>query len=69
MQPAFTADCTKKWREFFQPITERSNVDTKQIQIAFDTQYKTTLTNRYQVCVINYEGESNILYDTKNHYK
>jgi len=41
----FTSDWPKKWREFFQPITdlERGKATPKQTQIAFDTQLKTAL--------------------------
>ena len=32
-QPVFTLYWTRKWREVFQPITKRSNVNPKQIQL------------------------------------
>ena len=40
----FTSDWLRKWREFFKPITERSNAKAKQPRITFDTQVKTTPT-------------------------
>ena len=39
----FTSDWLRKWREFFKPITERSNAKPKLMQITFDTQVKTAL--------------------------
>ena len=39
----FTSDWLKKWREFFQPITKRSDAKPKQPRITFDTQVKTAL--------------------------
>ena len=36
----FTSDWLRKWRDFFKPITERSNAKPKQTQITFDTQAK-----------------------------
>ena len=34
----FTSDWTKKWREFFKPITYRSNEKSKQTRITFNSQ-------------------------------
>ena len=45
---SFTSDWWRKWREIFQPITERSKAKPKQnqskTQITFDTQMKTALS-------------------------
>ena len=39
----FTSDWLRKWREFFKPITERSNAKPKQMRITFDSRVKTAL--------------------------
>ena len=39
----FTSGWLRKWREFFTPITERSNAKPKQTRITFDTQVKMAL--------------------------
>ena len=39
----FTSDWLRKWREFFKPITERSNAKPKQTRITFNTQVKIAL--------------------------
>ncbi len=39
----FTSDWLRKWREFFKPITVRSNANLKQMWITLDTQVKITL--------------------------
>ena len=44
----FTSGWLRKWREFFQPITERSNAKPKQMRITFDTQVKTALSLLHQ---------------------
>ena len=43
----FTSDWLRKWGEFLQPITKRSNVKPKQTQNTFDTQLKIAL-NTYE---------------------
>ena len=40
----FNSHWLRKWREFYQPITARSNARPKQNAITFDTQLKTALT-------------------------
>ena len=42
----FTSDWSRKWREFFKPITERSNAKPKRTRITFYTQVKTTLASK-----------------------
>ena len=50
-----TSDWLRKWREFFKPITERSNAKPKQMQITFDTQVKTALTfSAFRLSSMNY---------------
>ena len=39
----FASHWLRKWREFCQPITERSKAKPKQTRITFDTQLKTAL--------------------------
>ena len=39
----FASHWLRSWHEFFQPITERSKVKSKQMRITFDTQLKTAL--------------------------
>ena len=39
---SFTSYWLRKWREFFKPITERSNAKAKQTLITLDSQEKAT---------------------------
>ena len=45
----FTSDWSRKWREFFKPITKRSNAKPKYMQITFVTQMKTALMCWYKI--------------------
>lgn len=65
-QPDFTPDWTRKWREVFQPITKRSNVNPKQMQLTA-LNVKLLMTNKLISSL--YKSDSNILQDTKNHVK
>ena len=46
----FTSDWLRKWREYFKPITKRSNTKPKQTQIIFDSHVKIALVPVYFVC-------------------
>ena len=39
----FISELLTKWREFFKPITERSNAEPRQTRITFYNQVKTAL--------------------------
>ncbi len=44
----FSSDWSRKWREIFKPITERSNAKPKQTRITFDTQVNLNRSKLFQ---------------------
>ena len=55
----FTSYWLRKWREFYQPITERSNAKPKQKHITFDTQLKTALINLLYMYSVGHANNRN----------
>ena len=46
---SFACDWLRGWREFYRPITERSEAKPMQSQITFDTRLKIALKSREKV--------------------
>ena len=44
---SFASDWLREWREFFEPITERSEAKPMQSLITFDTRLKIALLGKY----------------------